>query len=146
MAATTKRLEQKIATDLPAKFALIFDGWKCDHSSTHYVAVYASYLDKNGKVERVLLSFTPFLDESSYTAYDHKKLIKMVLRIFGRKLLNVICLIGDNCATNRKLASECQLPFIGCAAHRFNLEVQLMLDRHSRILGLVLQPFHLHCF
>jgi hypothetical protein len=41
----TEELETKISTSiLPDKFALIFDGWSLDGTSTHYVALFASFL------------------------------------------------------------------------------------------------------
>lgn len=116
---------------LSNKFALIFDGWTCEQSTTHYLAISASFLWKDtGEPEKALLSFAPFPDEASYTATDHKDSISLILKIFSKTLENVVCLIGDNCATNQKLARDCGIPLVGCAAHRFNLEVQAWLDKN----------------
>lgn len=138
MGLATKQLEADITALLPDKFALVFDGWTHENAKTHYMAMFASFTDTDGKPVRCLLSFSPFKDETSYTAKDHKRLIKSVLKIFTKTLEDVVCLVGDNCSVNQKLAKECDLPFIGCAAHRFNLEVQKYLERHKIILDKVL--------
>jgi hypothetical protein len=56
------------------------------------------------------------------------------LGIFDKTLENVICLVGDNCNANIHLADICNLPFIGCASHRFNLEVQAFLTQYEPLL------------
>ncbi len=40
----TQELEAKISSILPEKFALVFDGWTLDGTSTHYMAVFATFL------------------------------------------------------------------------------------------------------
>jgi hypothetical protein len=35
---------------------------------------------------------------------------------------------GDNASVNKKLASDMNIPFVGCASHRLNLAVKLMTD------------------
>lgn len=119
---------------LPARFALIFDGWTCDHAATHYLAVSASYMSLEDKPERVLLGFTAFDDETSFTAKNHKRCLKTILQLFGKTWDNVVCFIGDNCSTNKALADLCKLPLVGCAAHRFNLEVQMFLETSSVLI------------
>ena len=130
----TKQVELDIAKALPDKFALVFDGWTCTQSSTHYLNIIASYLGSTGKPETALLAFSTFHDESSFKAVDHKSLLETTLAIFGKSLTNVVCLVGDNCAVNQKLATDCGLPLVGCAAHRFNLEVQRFLEPHKALL------------
>jgi hypothetical protein len=82
----------------------------------------------NRQTQKVFLGFTIFSDKSSYLASDHKAIIKKVLGTFD-KSLNVICLVGDNCFTNKvgtlkyfiniqALADKCRLPVIGFAAYR----------------------------
>ena len=44
MKELTHELEAKISSILPEKFALVFDGWSLDGSSTHYMAVFATFL------------------------------------------------------------------------------------------------------
>jgi hypothetical protein len=77
-------VEERISMLLPAQFALLFDGWMCENSSTHYLAVLASFQTLNRQTQKVLLGFTVFSDESSYMASDHKAIIKEVLGTFGK--------------------------------------------------------------
>ena len=137
MGLVTKEVEGAVARTLPEFFCILFDGWTCEESSTHYVAISASYEDRNGDVKVALLAFTPFEDESSFTALDHKDMLVKVLGIFKKSLKNVVCLVGDNCPVNKKLANDCEKPLVGCAAHRFNLEVQMFLQPYKQVLDKV---------
>ena len=142
----TKVLEKKISTMLPKKFALVFDGWSLDGTSTHFVAVIAKWM-ANGSCCRALLAFSPLLDETNQTAENHKEFLEFVLGIFQKNLSNVICLVGDNCSTNLALANLCGKPLIGCAAHRFNLAIQKHLkDSHENLLTKVFLSFSLALF
>ncbi len=52
----TKNVEKRIARKLPDRFSIAFDGWTC--SSTHYVAIFASYfcfLHLRVKLAKVLI-------------------------------------------------------------------------------------------
>jgi hypothetical protein len=40
----------------------------------------------------------------------------------------VVCLIGDNCSTNKAIARLLQLPLVGCASHRHTLEMNRLCD------------------
>ena len=106
---------------LPSKFALIFDGW--DAGDTHFLAIFASFMYE-GFRKQVLLSFSPCLDESSQTADEHLKLLESALEYYNKSLKNVCALIGDNCATNKRLASLCGIPLVGCFSHILNLAVK----------------------
>lgn len=143
----TKLLEKKISKMLPEKFALVFDGWSQSGTSTHFVAVMAKWLS-NGNACKALLAFSPLLEETNQNAESHCDFLNFVLQdVFHKDFSNVVCLIGDNCSTNLALADLCEKPFIGCAAHRFNLAVQLFLKTHDPLLTKVLffpfffQPF-----
>ena len=69
-----------------------------------------------------------------FTAESHKNFLEYVLGVFDKTLDNVICLIGDNCSTNKLCADLCSLPLVGCASHRFNLEVQAFLENFEAII------------
>lgn len=146
MKLLTVAVETKISKMMPDKFPLIFDGWTLEGVSTHYVAIFARWMDPsvNGTLLvklylvlhdlitladpiKVLIAFTPLLTEEDMSSESHKELIEYVLEIFGKDLTNVVCLVGDNCNVNKSLATLCELPLIGCAAHRFNLAVQALL-------------------
>jgi hypothetical protein len=142
-------VENEVRAALPDTFCLIFDGWSMDGANMHYVAMYASFLDKKTSKPTkgtdqihcrylllcccsfsVLLSFSPLLEDAfDQTAESHKKFIEFYLNHYGKSLTNVVCLVGDNCATNQALADLCGKPLVGCASHRFNLEVQSYLER-----------------
>jgi hypothetical protein len=51
-----------------------------------------------------------------------------VLELFGKRLSNLIFLVGDNARVNTHLADLLNVPFIGCASHRFNLACQRYLE------------------
>lgn len=63
--------------------------------------------------ERILLGFSPLLDETEYTAANHIELIEEILGRFGKNINNVVCLVGDNCATNISIAKQTGVPLIG---------------------------------
>lgn len=83
-----------------------------------------------------MLAFSPLLEEDNQTSDNHLELIEFVLELFGKDVSDVICLVGDNCNTNKALADLCDLPLVGCAAHRFNLAVQdyLEIKAHNDLL------------
>ena len=87
----------------------------------------------------VLLAFSPLLEDAfDFTAASHKAFIIHVLeKVFGKSLENIVCLVGDNCPTNQSLADLCNLPLVGCASHRFNLEVMKELLQYESIIAQV---------
>ena len=95
----------------------------------------ASYssTDANG-YQTALLTFSPLLSELSLTALEHKNLLDFTLSIYGKNITNVIAICGDNCETNKALASLCQKPLMGCASHRFNLACAELLEDHGEII------------
>lgn len=111
------------------------------------MAIFASY-PFNGRPKLVLLAFTTLHEETEFTAAIHKKTIHDTLTLFGKTFENVCCLVSDNCNTMTCLADLCGVPFIGmrcsssivfvhfegCAAHRFNLAVQFLLQDHSQLM------------
>jgi len=118
-------VENKIASVLPDKFALEFDGWTS--GSTHYIAIFASYC-VDGVQNEILLALAPLLNEESLDAEQHIDFIKATLDIFDKKIENVVALIGDNCATNQKISRLTGIPLVGCASHKFNLAVNKWLE------------------
>lgn len=135
----TESVEKRIADDLPEKFGIVIDGWS--DGTTHYIAVFASYLDANGEGQYPLLSIAPPYDEQSFTAPNHKAFIIDVLELYGKSSSSLVYLVGDNAPVNTCLAGLLKVPFIGCASHRFNLACQkyledyeLQLSRISRVM------------
>jgi hypothetical protein len=122
-----KGVERSIKNELPEKFALIFDGWS--ENKTHYTAIFASYMISTGanstKCKRVLLSFSPFEDETDFSAISLSDHVLHVLNYYGKSLNNVVCLIGDNCSTSiAAVVNQLQGVMIGCYSHKLNLVCQ----------------------
>ena len=131
MEKLTKQVEINIAKELPEKFSLIIDGWTC--SSTHFVGLFASYSSVQG-YSTAMLAFSPLANETSFTAHDHLDFIEYVLGVYGKSVINLIAITGDNAEVNRCLANLLNIPLIGCHSHKFNLAVSKYLDRKSEIL------------
>jgi hypothetical protein len=90
------------------------------------------------------------LDETEFTAQNHLELLEDILARYGKSVQNVLCLIGDNCATNVALAHLAGVPLIGmnsrrlwlnlqlgCASHRFNLQVKKFFIEQEPLLAKV---------
>jgi len=129
----TENVEKRIADNLPDKFGIIIDGWK--DGTTHYIAIFASYSDANGEGQYPLLSIAPPYDEQSFTAETHKAFIIDVLELYGKGLPNLVYLVGDNAPVNTCLSDLLQVPFIGCASHRFNLACKKYLEEYEEPLS-----------
>ena len=107
---------------------LLFDGWSCDGASTHYVGIFAGYINSEGEYEEVLLAMQPTLDEEDLGADSHIELLESTLEMYDLDDDHILCLIGDNCATNRAIATKMGLALIGCANHRLNLAVNTYIQ------------------
>lgn len=73
------------------------------------------------------------------TAVDIKLNLISQLDLIGRDPSNIDFLCGDNCSTNKRLAKDLGVPFVGCYSHRLNLAVQKYLknDSYLSLLGIV---------
>lgn len=120
---TTKEVEKAIANVLPDYFGIVMDAWS--NGSTHYIAIFASF-EVDGKLEMVMLAMTPPFDEESFDAQTQYDLIGDTLHIYKKNKDNIAYLVADNAAVNVKTAGPTLLdvPFIGCASHKWNLAVQ----------------------
>ena len=78
MATLVDNVVDKIKADLPDKFGIVFDGWS-DGTSTHFVAIFAAYVDKEGSPQYPLLAFQPLLDETNLSALSYEELIVSTL-------------------------------------------------------------------
>ena len=128
------QVENKIRKILPSQFAIMFDGWSS--GGTHFLAVFALYDDAshNDGYNRALLSFAPLADEEHMDADSHWDSIYEILTFYGKNFLNVSCLIADNCSTNKSFARKADLYFVGCASHRLNLGVKILLQDYKDVL------------
>lgn len=134
MAALSNQVENKLKESLPRKFGIGFDGWT--EGTDHYIALFACY-QIDGVKKCPLLAFQPIPDyseslESNYTldALAHETFIVhtlgtiihiLKLEYYERSSDSLLFLVGDNCSTNRALATRLSVPLVGCASHRLNL-------------------------
>ncbi len=135
---------------MPTKIALVFDGWSIN--LTHYIAVFASFpFSYAHGVSTRLLTLSPMGGESKLDACEDYQFVGYILDLYGLSWDNVVCLIGDNCNTNRSIANLSNLPLIGCAWHRFqltlwdiiNTEAELIEKVHKvmvKLISLLLSP------
>lgn len=85
MHALTKKVEETIRKLLPNKFALVFDGWSTN--DTHYIALFATFPSSNELgYKHVLLSFSPFQDETSQDAASHLEYTEWVLGLYENSI------------------------------------------------------------
>jgi hypothetical protein len=128
-------VEKKITTKasvMPCS-ALIFDGWSED--SVHFIGLFITLTAKDAKAmapfsEIYLLAFAPLLDETTFTAANHRDFIVATLEWYHLPVSNLICLIGDNCNTNCATADLVGVPLLGCHSHRLNLAVEAYIDKY----------------
>jgi hypothetical protein len=119
-------LEANITETLPERSGLAFDGWS--ENGVHYLAVFAVGPGIPGG--KVLLGFSPFDSEDDLSAEEHKFYIETLLDYYHKTMDNVAYFVGDNCATNQKLARICDTPMIGCNSHKLNLAVMRWLGTY----------------
>ena len=128
MHATVEVTEEFLKKKLPKKFGIAFDGWSQD--GVHYLAVFAVGDGLPQECDGcVLLGFSPFEQEDDLSSDQHVLYLTQLLSYYDRSMGDVLYLVGDNCATNRKVSNDTIVPLIGCNSHKLNLAV-------SRYLGL----------
>ena len=110
----------KVVEQLPQKFGLMFDGWS--ERGFHYIACFAVYGEAGCRRE-ILLHFGQFLSEGTFTAADHILFFEDVLEKCKRDKNDVLFLVSDNCSVVTKTAKDMNIPLVGCACNRLNLEV-----------------------
>ena len=127
MMSLSSAVEDKIATMASASpcYALIFDGWTED--SYHFIGIYIT-LPKDNGFDIHLLAMAPFLDQTSFTASNHKNFILATLERYRLQFSKLVCLIGDNCSTNKATADLLGVPLLGCRSHRFNLAMEAYIE------------------
>jgi hypothetical protein len=71
-----------------------------------------------------------------YTAASHKEYIEDMLAMYLKSWENIEFLCGDNCATNKALATLVNVPLVGCNSHRLNLAAQ---NEYAEDMDLIIQ-------
>ena len=128
-------IDKKLKEELPAKFGLVIDGWT--EGNTHYFGVFAAY-SKDGKNYTRFLTIAPPFDETRFTAQTQADFLVDVVENINRSKEDILFLVADNTNTNPATADLLDVPFIGCASHRFNLAVQKYLEQHQTVITLSL--------
>lgn len=147
LSAVSESVEKTLSQKMPDKICIIFDAWT--ENGTHYVAILASWTMDDNCTKTCLLAFTPLLDETAWTAKNYKHLFEVVLEMYGKTIDNVVCIVGDNCATNKKIATILDLPLVGCASHKLNLAIEKymlgndLIMRINNLMQLLNKPLKL---
>ena len=106
-------VEKVISNKLPEFFALMFDGWT--KNDEHFVAVFAVYSESSGIFNETLLAISAFeysvSEDVGLTAKHHEEFFKDTLLYYNKTIHNVLVLIGDNCNTNRRIATNLNIQF-----------------------------------
>lgn len=123
-------VETKIASKMTEiqRFSIIFDGWSSN--GHHFIGLFVQAPDPkhhDADPVSVLLSCSPLLDETSFTAQGHFDYINSILHNYNLSDDNMVALIGDNCSTNKALANLFGKPLVGCRSHRLNLGVEAFI-------------------
>jgi hypothetical protein len=84
----TTAVEKVIAEALLEKFGLILDGWT--ENSIHFCVLFACIPG------RIMLSFSPLLDQTSQDANAHRDWIVEMLDAYSKRLENILFLCSDN--------------------------------------------------
>ena len=133
---------EKLKSELPSKFGIVIDGWS--EGTTHYFGVFAAY-SKNGESVQRFLTIAPPFDETSFTAQVQAAFIVDVVELLDRQKSDILFLVADNTNTNPRTAEILNVPFIGCASHRFNLAVQKYLVDYDLVISNINQLMHSLC-
>jgi len=59
--------------------------------------------------------------------------------VYGKGVNNISFFVGDNCKTNRSIATLTEKPLLGCYSHKFDLAVSGYLSKYEKILDKVNQ-------
>ncbi|KAL0214729.1 hypothetical protein P9112_006913 [Eukaryota sp. TZLM1-RC] len=124
-----------VSTQIPDKFGLVLDGWLESSSGVEFVGIFVVYPEMKVPLLLGIVPFetdiefgedNPYSGQTLLVAADHLHVIEIILSDFGRSIDDLWFIVGDNCETNRCLASRLGVPLIGCASHRFSLEVKAL--------------------
>ncbi|GMF21487.1 unnamed protein product [Phytophthora fragariaefolia] len=90
----------------------------------------------DGRVDKLMLAFVPLIDDDAtdHTAASRGKFLKGILPYFNRHVTDIIYLVAENYAVNRKVADLLEVHLVGYASHRLNLGAQLFMADHASLL------------
>lgn len=119
-------VEEKIASLLPNKFGIVVDGWS--DGGTHFVAIYATYLNQRELPVQSLLACSPMGNETRLDGQTFIEFLADTLAVFRKPLDSVIFMVSDNTELNPSICRKLRIPFVGCMSHRLALAVKHYLD------------------
>ncbi|ETN12809.1 hypothetical protein PPTG_08850 [Phytophthora nicotianae INRA-310] len=87
-------------------------------------------------MQNILIAMAPIIDDeiSDHTASSHVKFLDVILSYYGRSKASIAYIVGDICSVNGAVADQLQVPMVGCASHRLNLAVNLLLAGDDKLL------------
>ena len=93
------------------------------------------FLTVGVRIPRISLVFLLHVQELCHqhnhsSAANHAVFIRSVLHLYNLNEENLICLIGDNCSTNKLLADLMEVPLVGCRSHRLNLAMEAYIKEN----------------
>ncbi|POM58708.1 LOW QUALITY PROTEIN: Hypothetical protein PHPALM_36610 [Phytophthora palmivora] len=127
LVCAVRHVKMTMRSNLPVFFGMKLDGWS--HNLEHYMVVFACY-EKGGQPRCQPLAMAPLLQApgQDLTAEGHVGFVReMLFQEYGKHFENCLYLVGDNCATNRRVTILMGVPLVGCASHCLNLAVQNVL-------------------
>ncbi|KAG4060617.1 hypothetical protein PC123_g4483 [Phytophthora cactorum] len=128
IACVVQHVKTIIRSELSDHFDLKLDGWS--HNSEHYLADFVCY-ELGGQPRCQLLAMAPLVQApgQDLSTQGHVDFLRDKLsQDYGKTLENCLYLVGDKCATKRRLASLMGVPLVGCASRRLNLATQSLLE------------------
>lgn len=138
----SKLVEESITRKIPAKLAILFDGWWTGDS--HYIAAFATFLETNDRAyATLLLDMDPMKNEDYLDDKKHHAYLRYAIEnVLQSSISSVVDFIGDNAPTNKYFKKRIGTPhsecgFIGCHSHCFNIVMQDFLSSHSNLIDLV---------
>ena len=96
---TSAQHTKEIASILPDKFGIMFDGWSI--GTQHYLGVFAVW-----ESHMIMIAISPLSNEENFRALDHIDHLKYVLGCYSKSLSNVCFLSLDNENTNRSISNR----------------------------------------
>lgn len=113
-------------------FSIMLDGWTANLMHFLGVFVCVPQKEKEAAPRKYLVAFAPLLDETSLDAVTHKAFLESILDFYKLPQSKLICIIGDNCNLNKRLATIMEIPLVGCRSHRLNLAVEGYMNHNLK--------------
>ena len=67
--------------------------------------------------------------------HEHIQFIEYILEFYGKNMLNLCVLVGENISLNRSIAVKTGTPLVGCSSHCLNLAVNCLLSKDEILVN-----------